>query len=547
MLEITNKDSDLSTELMILESLVTEQNSHNDQNILQINTTTNISSYVKADETILVLFDFENPDLAVKKVLGPDHTWKSETTFLLQDSNLCKSISDEMLTITSANTSNSEPDPIFYNIYSTAIRKIIVSPLTVNKNILGALIFINPLFDFVDERRKKILELVVKGLANAIYAMEHNRKLIVSNADLEASQWEILNSRNTLRTFFDNIPSCVYIVDHTYSIMAINSRRSERVNKAPYELVGGKCYEKLFGYSSPCPLCRVGDAMEGVPAVRNLREWGAQESFIHWEITTIPIRENQKRIKQVIVFDEDITEKWILEANLIQSEKLASIGQLAANVAHEINNPLAAIIANAQLLLRDLAGTDEYTIDSLKLIETAGKRAAKIVSNLLESARREKHDEFEETSLNETIADAISMVQYEINNRSIIVELDLDKDIPHIFANINQLKGVWINLIVNALGAIETATGIISIFTRYENKEFRIIFSDNGKGILPENKTRIFEPFFTTKEAGKGTGLGLSVSLQVIKDHHGTIDVESTPAKGTKFIITIPEIAKGER
>ncbi|MEI7846845.1 MAG: ATP-binding protein [Chloroflexota bacterium] len=547
MLEITNKDSDLSTELMILESLVTEQNSHNDQNLLQINTTTNISSYVKADETILVLFDFENPALAVKKVLGPAHTWKSETTFLLQDSTLCKSISDEMITITSSNTSNSEPDPIFLNIYSNTIREIIVAPLTVNKNILGALIFINPLFDFADERRKKILTLVVKGLANAIYAMEHNRKLIVSNADLEASQWEILNSRNTLRTFFDNIPSCVYIVDHTYTIMAINSRRSERVNKAPYELVGGKCYEKLFGYSSPCPLCRVGDAMEGVPAVRNLREWGAQESFIHWEITTIPIRENQKRIKQVIVFDEDITEKWILEANLIQSEKLASIGQLAANVAHEINNPLAAIIANAQLLLRDLAGTDEYTLDSLKLIETAGKRAAKIVSNLLESARREKHDEFEETSLNETIADAISMIQYEINNRSIIIDLDLDKDIPHIFANKNQLKGVWINLIVNALGAIETATGIISIFTRHENKEFRIIFSDNGKGILPENKTRIFEPFFTTKEAGKGTGLGLSVSLQVIKDHHGTIDVESTPGKGTKFIITIPEIAKGER
>jgi signal transduction histidine kinase len=97
-------------------------------------------------------------------------------------------------------------------------------------------------------------------------------------------------------------------------------------------------------------------------------------------------------------------------------------------------------------------------------------------------------------------------------------------------------------LINNALGAIETSDGKISISTRYENKEFYLVFSDNGKGILPEHQARIFEPFFTTKEAGKGTGLGLSVSMQVIKEHHGDIQVESTPGKGTKFIIILPEI-----
>jgi len=137
------------------------------------------------------------------------------------------------------------------------------------------------------------------------------------------------------------------------------------------------------------------------------------------------------------------------------------------------------------------------------------------------------------------------MVQYEINNRSIAITLDLDAGIPAIFANKNQLKGVWINLITNAIGAmIEPGQGTISISTRYENKEFRIVFSDNGKGILPEHKQRIFEPFFTTKDAGKGTGLGLSVSLQVIKDHHGTIDVESPPGKGAKFIIILPDIER---
>jgi len=545
MQDVPNDNSDLSPELMILETLVTEQNRHIDQNTLQANAVRNISNYVKTDETLLILFDFENPELAIKKLLGAEQTWKNESTFLIKDSSLCGTLSEDMIMLNSNSLLDYELDPLIHDAFTTPIRKILVTPLSVNNKILGMIVFINPALDFMDEKRKKNLELIVKGLANAIYAVEHNRQLIVSNADLEASQWEILNSRNTLRTFFDNIPSCVYIVDRSYTIMAINSRRSERVDQAPYELVGGKCYEKLFGNSSPCPLCRVGEAFNGVPAVRNLREWGPQETFVHWEITTIPIRETQNYVNQVIVFDEDITEKWILEANLIQSEKLASIGQLAANVAHEINNPLAAIIANAQLLLRDLSDADENTIDSLKLIETAGKRAAKIVSNLLESARREKHDEFEEASLNETIVDAISMVQYEINNRSIAITLDLDADIPVMFANKNQLKGVWINLITNAIGAIiEPGQGAISISTRYENKEFRIVFSDNGKGILPEHRQRIFEPFFTTKEAGKGTGLGLSVSLQVIKDHHGTIDVESTPGKGAKFIIILPDIER---
>ena len=236
--------------------------------------------------------------------------------------------------------------------------------------------------------------------------------------------------------------------------------------------------------------------------------------------------------------------KWILEANLIQSEKMASIGQLVANVAHEINNPLAAIIANAQLLIRDQSIEDEDALDSLRLIETAGERAAKIVSNLLDSARKEKHYEFEEISLNETIEDAISLLRYEINKRAVSVKLDLSKKIPLIFANKNQLKGVWINLVNNALGAIDSERGKISISTRYENKEFYIVFSDNGKGIPPEHQSRIFEPFFTTKEAGKGTGLGLSVSLQVIKEHHGDIEFDSTPGKGTKFIVILPDIDK---
>ena len=539
MQNASNNHNHLPTELIILEALVNEQNKNSDQYTVPINAIRHIRDYVVAAEAILILFDLENRGWANKKVLGAGQNWELESTFSMKDSILCNSMIEEIAFIDAA--PESAFDPVIDEV-TVPIKKIIVAPLRADKINLGAVIFINPSFDENNKEKDKFLQLIVRALANAIHAAERNRQLIVSNADLEATYWQILNSRNTLRTFFDNIPSNVYIVDRSYTILAINGPRSERTGRKPQELVGEKCYEKLAGNSTTCFECRVMDALNGIPSVRTFRELGPNETFVHWEVTTVPIREHPNLINQVIVFEEDVTEKWILEANLIQSEKMASIGQLAANVAHEINNPLAAIIANAQLLKRDLSDADENTIDALQLIETAGDRAAKIVSNLLESARKEKHYEFEEISLNETILDAISLLRYEINKRSVSVHLDFAKDIPFIFANKNQLKGVWINLINNALGAIDSNKGKISISTRYENKEFYIVFSDNGKGILPEHQSRIFEPFFTTKEAGKGPGLGLSVSMQVIKEHHGDIQFESTPGKGTKFIIILPEI-----
>ncbi|HNA88129.1 MAG TPA: response regulator [Anaerolineales bacterium] len=531
-----------SIELKFYESFVGEQN-YSDPNATQVNAISNIRDYVEADAAMLVLFDLENPELATRKLLDSGASWRSENVFLVKNSRLCSSMTQTITMIDYSATTLGEVDPVLHDAATNPIRNIIVAPLNANNISFGAMIFINPLFDFEkDDRRTRFLQLMVRGVANAAFALEHTRQLTISKAALEASQWEIINSRNTLRTFFDNIPSCVYIIDRSYVIQIINSHRSERVSKAPQELVGSRCYEVLYGYNAPCPLCRVADAFMGMPSVRSMREWQPKETFIQWEITTIPIFESSNTVNRVIVFDEDVTEKWVLEASLIETEKLASIGQLAANVAHEINNPLAAIIANAQLLLREQANADEDTKEALELIEAAGVRAAKIVGDLLKSARKEKREEFEEISLNETIMDAISIANFEIRNRDVTLKLELGENMPKILAHQNQLKGVWINLIINALGAIEGQKGIITIMTRYEDREFRVAFSDNGKGIAPEHQEHIFEPFFTTKEASKGTGLGLSVSLQVIKEHHGTIDFETKPGKGTKFIIILPDV-----
>lgn len=524
-------------ELSFLESLINEVNKRGDQNTIQIDALKGIRKYVEADEALLILYDFENLDLASKKLLGDGDIWDVEDFLLIKESRLCTDLPTDVTLIDPLSLS----DPIIFDTFSKPVENVLLVPLTSETVVLGAILLSNPSFDFSDERRSKFLELMFKGLANAIFAVEHNRQLIINKAELEASQWEILNSRNILRTFFDNIPSYIYVIDQSYTILIINRRRSERVHMTPQELVGRKCYEKLFGFTSPCPQCKVADAFNGIPSVRNLREWLPNQSFIQWEISTVPIRDNSSVISRAIVFDEDVTEKWIMETNLIETEKLASIGQLAANIAHEINNPLAAIIANVQLLLRDLRSADEDTIEALKLIETAGVRAAGIVGDLLKSARREKRGEFEEISLNDSIREAISISNFEIKNRNVTVRLDLQEDMPKIIANQNQLKGVWINLVINALGAIESPKGLITITSRFENGEFRVSIADNGKGIAPEHLDRIFEPFFTTKDAKSGTGLGLSVSRQVIKEHHGTINFETRLNKGTKFIIILPE------
>lgn len=352
----------------------------------------------------------------------------------------------------------------------------------------------------------------------------------------------IQNSRNTLLTFFDSIPASVYIIDQNFFLISINLRRSGRLNKHPSVLVGKKCYQQLYNREAPCPECRVLETLQnGLSTSRNTRERDNQGYFVEWEITTFPIQEADHPPQRVIVFEEDVTEKRNLEANLIQSEKLASVGHLAAGVAHEINNPLAAIIANAQLVKRELPKNSE-NYGSVELIEMAGLRAAQVVNNLLSLARKEENDEFGLLSLNETIRSALTLVNHEIKSHSIDVQLDLDENIPPMMASENHLQGVWINMIVNGIDSIDRPGGIISISSRYSSNEFRVIIADNGNGIPQENLSRIFEPFFTTKVSGKGTGLGLSVCNRVIREHQGSIQVESQSGSGTRFTIILPDL-----
>jgi len=242
------------------------------------------------------------------------------------------------------------------------------------------------------------------------------------------------------------------------------------------------------------------------------------------------------------------------QAQLIQSEKLSGIGQLAAGVAHELNNPLGGILGYAQFTLEKLAKnvpekttTKEISsyIRYISDIETQARRCKTIVQNLLRFSRSSQSIDFEETDLNKAIEETISFVEHQLRLNQMTLEVNLDRQLPPVQANVGQLQQVFTNLLINAMHASEPNTSI-EIVSRYSPAlgEFggavELQFTDHGCGIKEENLKKIFEPFFTTKEIGKGTGLGLSVSYGIIKAHQGEISVQSVPGQGTTFTIVLP-------
>ncbi|HXU07693.1 MAG TPA: ATP-binding protein [Blastocatellia bacterium] len=229
--------------------------------------------------------------------------------------------------------------------------------------------------------------------------------------------------------------------------------------------------------------------------------------------------------------------------NLLHVERMASIGKLAAIVAHEINNPLAGILVYAKLLLKKLGGSaSEESRQHLSMIASESARCGDIVKNLLQFSRQTKvnpapHD------LNEIITQSIRLIQHKIDLMGITVESRLDESINHVVCDAQQIKQALVALFINACEAMKPQEGILGVESRHlaNRNAVEIEISDNGIGMNDETRKQIFEPFFTTKEQGKGVGLGLAVVYGIVDAHSGEIDVRSSPGIGTTFVIRLPE------
>lgn len=225
---------------------------------------------------------------------------------------------------------------------------------------------------------------------------------------------------------------------------------------------------------------------------------------------------------------------------IMESERLALVGQLSANIAHELNNPLQGIVTFSHLLLEESDCKDATTQFSLEKIVGQANRCRDIIRGLLDFSRQRKPDKTL-TNINEVIHECISLVEHQALFHNIEVILHLQDDLPMAIIDASQIERVFINMIINAAEAME-GSGHLNISTRYGPRRdcVEIAFQDTGPGISEENLKKIFDPFFTTKDVGHGTGLGLAISYGIVRSHKGTIKVNSIEGQGTTFIIALP-------
>src|SRR5215471_13127758 len=281
-----------------------------------------------------------------------------------------------------------------------------------------------------------------------------------------------------------------------------------------------------------------GEWREGEPA--NIYKFRAQTPDgrdLTLNISLAALQSKTAEIEGLLVAIEDVTERVSLEEQLQQSDKLSSIGLLAAGVAHEVNTPLAGISSYSQMLMQQIPDNDPRR-QLLEKIHRQTSRASSIVNNLLNFSRVTEA-RYAPVDLNRVIDDTIQLLEAQLRNTEIEVVRSYADELPPAFGDGPKLQQVLMNLILNARDAMPQG-GRLEISTEADEDSAVIEVHDTGLGIAPEHLSKIYDPFFTTKQIGKGTGLGLAVSYGIIRDHGGHINVESKLGEGTRFQITLP-------
>jgi len=254
-------------------------------------------------------------------------------------------------------------------------------------------------------------------------------------------------------------------------------------------------------------------------------------------ISLAPFEAARGVVTGTLVVVENVTERAQLEQQLLEREKLSSIGLLAAGVAHEVNTPLAGISSYAQMLLQQVHNEDpKRTL--LEKIQVQTVRASGIINNLLNFSRT-GDAEFREVDVNRVLDDTQQLLEPQLRNASFRIVRNYTEHLPPAYGSASKLQQVFMNLILNARDAMPNG-GRLTIHTRAVDTSLVIDFRDTGMGIAPEHIARIYDPFFTTKEVGQGTGLGLALSYGIIQEHNGRIFVESRPGEGAHFTIKLP-------
>ncbi len=393
-------------------------------------------------------------------------------------------------------------------------------PLAVRGQAMGAVRVVAPEGAGYDPRKLDLLEVFAGQAAQALH-----RSRLYQALSLGKAEWE--------RTF-DAIPDTIAILEPDYTVRRVNRALAATAGREPRELIGRRCFQLLYGRTEPCegcPVTRVFETGEEVRTEREVRKGGRT-----FACRAYPLRDPAGRLKAAIAYARDITREKELARTLERNEKLMTLGQIAAGIAHEINNPLTAVSAYAQLL--SLRSDDPKAAESARRIQEGAERIHRLVRNLMSFVRPPSEDLYP-VDLNEVVADALSFSRYEVTRGNTRLVEDLSGDLPKVLGSKEQLVQILINLLTNARDAV-AGRGTVTVRTREEGGRVLLVVEDDGPGIAPGHIDRLFEPFFTTKPPGKGTGLGLFVAQGIASRHGGRVTVESEPGRGTRAVLSLP-------
>jgi two-component system NtrC family sensor kinase len=377
----------------------------------------------------------------------------------------------------------------------------------------------------LQEENYRLLALTLKqneeltAIAHSLEKKVAERTALLARAK---DEWELT---------FDAIERPIAVLARDLSVVRANRAYAAMASCGLGELSGAKCHFLLFKSQQPCAGCPLGRGerpRDSVELLANDRSF----SVNMFDTGSAPG-------DRIVCIYRETTEERLLTRRMVQTEKLAAVGQLAAGVAHEINNPLGGILAFTQLMLRD-AGRSPSDLETLADMEHAALRCKRIVESLLKFSRRSPSGKVI-FDVNRSVEDAVVLFRPQLKSRPrAMFEQELAKEKLELMGDPTQIEQVVLNLLVNALQALKNSEGTIRVSTRAIDGRIEVRVEDDGVGVAPEHRHRLFEPAFTTKPPGEGTGFGLAISWSIAESHGGSIEVESELNKGSVFTLKLP-------
>jgi PAS domain S-box-containing protein len=353
--------------------------------------------------------------------------------------------------------------------------------------------------------------------------------------------------REFARRLVASFPDVIVVLDAAGRCTYVSGRAKDLLGYEPGELMGQTLGERADPNDRPALLELFGDLLAGRRQIGDI-EYRTQHKGGSWRTfrtAASPLFDAEGKIVGVIAAARDVTTLKRLEQQLIQSEKLAAVGQMIAGVAHELNNPLTVILATCELL-RDQP-PEEARRRHVEVVHEQARRAARIVEGLLVFSRPSALSRAR-VNLSELLQHALQLQQQSLRANGIGVDLVPEAALPPVIGDPNRLVQVFLNIITNSEQAIRAVRdqGTIRIRFGQSGENVWVSFQDDGGGIPPEILPKIFDPFFTTKRPGRGTGLGLSICLAIAREHGGNIEVQSSPESGSVFTVLLPVAGVGQ-